>query len=158
MWKIWLSGVRYGDDDDTFGLIVVIEMDAVTCYVPYFSFFAYPARMIYLYRVDGGWNGDADAGAHRTLSHRRPHYYSHHLAVCGGMCCSDILHLYSVARVWPHGLAVRDASPQLQCQFAVASSGGAFLSLIHGLSLWALMIVPRYDVYHEDVRAILRFP
>ena len=137
MWSIWLSGVKDGDDDDTFALVVrnTIEIDVVTCCAFYASFSACRARMINCYRVDGGWNGDADAGARRTLSHRHPRYYSRHLGVCGGMCCSDNLHFYFVAKVWPLGLAVHDASPHLQCQFAVASSGGELRSLIYGLSL-----------------------
>lgn len=159
---IWLSGVTDGDDDDDdiFGLIVgsAIGIDVATCCASYLSFFAYRARIIFCHRVDGGWNDDADAGARRVLSHRHPRYYSRHLGVCGGVCCSDNLHFYFVAKAWPHGLAVHDASPQLQRQFAVASSGGDFRSLVHDLSLWALMTVPHYDVYLENVPANPRFP
>ena len=160
MWSIWLSGVKDGDDDDTFGLIVgsLIEIDFVTCCASYVSFFACRARMIHCYRVDGGWNGDAEAGARRTLSHRYRRYYSHHLGVFGGISCSDNLHFYFVAKVWPHGLAAHDASLHLRCQFAVASSGGEFRSLIHGLRLWTLMTAPHYDLYLEDVPAIPRCP
>ena len=139
MSRISLSGVTDGDGDgdDIFRLTVasMIEIDAVTCCVSYSSFFAYRARTIYCYRVDGGWNGDGDAGARRVLSDRYPRYYSRHLGVCGEMYCSDDLHFYFAAKVWPHGLAVGDAAPHLQHQFAVASSGGEFRSLVHGLCL-----------------------
>ena len=101
MWRIWLSGVKYGGDDDAFDLIVVstIEIDAVTCYVSYSFFFAYRARSIYCYRVDGGWNADVDAGARRVLSHHSLRFYSRHLGVCGEMYFSDALHLYFAAKV-----------------------------------------------------------
>ena len=157
-----LSGVTDGDGDgdDIFWLTVAsaIEIDAVTCCVSYSSFFAYRARTIYRYRVDGGWNGDADAGARLVLSHRYPRHYSRHLGVCGEMYYFDDLHFYFAAKVWPHGLAVDDAPLHLQHRSAVASSGGEFRSLVHGLRLWALMTVRHYYVYLEDVPAILRFP
>ena len=157
MRRMSLSGVTDGDGDcdDIFRLTVVnmIEIDAETCCVSYSSFFAYRARTIYYYRFYGGWNGDADVGAHRVLPHRYPRYYSYHHGVCGEMYCSVDLHFYFAAKVWLPVLAVDDAPPYLQHPLAVASSGGEFRSLIHGLCLWALT-----TVYLEDVPAILRFP
>ena len=162
MWRILLSGVTDGDGDGDgiFRLTVAstIEIDAVTCCVSYSSFFVYHARTIYCCRVDGGWNGDADAGARRVLSHRYPRHYSCHLGVGGEMYCPDDLHFYFAAKVWPHDLAVDDAPPHLQHQFAVASSGGEFRSLVQNLCLEALMSVGYCHVYLEDVPAILRFP
>ena len=156
MRRIWQSGVTDGDDDDTFRSIVAsaIEIDAVTCYAFYFSFFACRSHIIPCHRVDGGWNDDADAAVRGIGPHPYSRYCSRHRSACCRMRYSEVL----PAKVWPGDLDVDKASPHPQRQFAVVLSDGGLRPLVFALNLWVRMTVPRYNVYFEDVLAIPRFP
>ena len=162
MGRTWLSGLTRCDADDTFRSIVAsaIEIDGVTCCASDFLFFAGRAHMIHYHCADGGCDGDVDADVRGIVPHHCPRYYSSHRGACGGIRCSDYLHLHLhlALKFWPHGLALDDASPRLHRLYAVALSDGELRSLGHYLNLWAWMTVHRYHVYFEDVLATLRLP
>ena len=112
---MWLGGVTDGNADDVFHLTEAsaIEMDAVT----YFASDSSPGddggHKTHSHSVDGGCDGDADAGARSLVPPRYPRYYIGHRVACGEMQFSDDLHLYLASNVCLHDLALDYASPRL---------------------------------------------
>lgn len=163
MRTIWLDGVTDGDADDIFRLFVAsaIEIDIGTCFSSYSSCCAGHAHTTHHDRVDGGCDGDADAGV-RGDAHPRyprcPRYYSGHRGAYGEIHYSDDLRPYLAPRVCLQSSAVDPASPHLQRQSAVALNGDDLGCSVHHLSRWGLIIVRHYHVDFEDVPVILRLP
>lgn len=104
--------------------------------------------MSQLHHVDGGSDGDADAGVRGIVPRRYPRYYS---ALHG-------VHLCLAQKVCLRYLAVDHASPDPHRQSAVALTGDELLCSVHLLSLWRLITVRRYHVDFEDVPVILQPP
>ena len=112
---MWLGGVTDGNADDVFHLIEAsaIEIDAVTYFASDSSSGADRAHKTYCHSVDGGYDGDADAGARSIVPPRYPRYYIDHRVACGEIHISDGLHLYLASNFCLHGLALDYASPHL---------------------------------------------
>lgn len=160
MKRIWLGGVAYWHADDISRLIVAsaIEIDAVTYFVSDFSCCAVCVHTTHLYRVDGEYDDDADAGVRYVVPPRYPRCCSGHRGACGRMRCSDDLHLYIAPKICLHGLALLHVSPHPHRQSAVASSDGEIRCSGHHISLWASITVHRCHVDLEDVPLNLRLP
>ena len=152
--------MTYGDADDISRLIVgsAIEIDAVTYFVSDALYCAVRVHTIRFYRVDGEYDGDADAGVHYVVPPRYPRCCSGHRGACGWMARSDDYDPYIDPVICFHGLASLHASPHLHRQSAVASTGDDFRCSFHHMSLWGSINVRRCHVDFEDVSLILPLP